>query len=114
MNRGFVKFKLTEKEKTALLELKKSIEQKYKLVVFKLFGSKVRGDFDSESDLDVLVVLEKLDWKTEIEIFELCFEVGLKYDLLFSPIVYAKDEYESSLNKITPFYLSVEKEGIAI
>lgn len=44
MNREFVKLKLSEKEKTALIELKKSIEQKYKLIVFKLFGSKLRGD----------------------------------------------------------------------
>lgn len=114
MNQEFLKLKLTEKEKTALMELKDSIGQKYNLVIFKLFGSKVRGDFDSESDFDVLIVLERLDWKTEKEIFELCFEVGLKYDLLFSPIVYAKDEYESRLNKITPFYISTEKEGVSI
>lgn len=106
--------KLSNKEKAALLELKKSIKQKYVLVDFKLFGSKVKGDSDRESDLDVLIVLETLDWKTEKAIFELCFEVGLKYDLLLSPIVYSKDEYESSPNKITPFYLSVEKEGISI
>ncbi len=31
MNREFVKLKLTEKEKAALMALKKSVEQKYKM-----------------------------------------------------------------------------------
>lgn len=103
---------ITEKEKTALKELKESVRKKYNLIVFKLFGSRARGDFDSESDLDVLIVVEILDWQIEKDIFELCFEIGLKYDLLLSPIVYSKREYESNRNKITPFYQSVEREGI--
>ncbi len=94
--------------------MKDSLSRKYNLVELKLFGSRARGDYDSESDLDVLAVLESLDWKSEKDIFEICFEVGLKYDLLFSPIVYSRDEYESELNKITPFYQSVEKEGISL
>ena len=60
-----------------------------RLVQTLLFGSKARGDFDDESDIDILAVvseednLSKLKW----EIVGWASEVSLRYNVLIVPIV---------------------------
>ncbi|MEI6125178.1 MAG: nucleotidyltransferase domain-containing protein [Pseudomonadota bacterium] len=105
---------LSPNEKAALDKLKSDISSKYNLLEMKLYGSKARGDHDSESDIDVLIVLDTLDWATEKDVYELCFTTGLAYDVLIAPMVYSKNEMASNLVKATPFYLTVQKEGIAL
>ena len=48
-----------------------------------LFGSQANGTAHKDSDYDFLIVLkEKVDWKIEREISDLCYEIDLKYDIL--------------------------------
>lgn len=106
--------KLAENERIALQKLKHAIMAKYNLVEFKLFGSKVRGDSGPESDLDIFIVLDRVNWNIEKQIYELCFEIGLEHDVVFCPVIFSHTETESILTKITPFYQAVEKEGVSI
>ena len=39
----------------------------------KLFGSKAKGDFDEESDRDVVIALDEVNWAIEKDIYEICF-----------------------------------------
>jgi len=80
----------------------------------KLIGSKARGDFDEESDIDIVIVLKDVDWDIERDIYEKCFYLGLKYDTLISPIIYSEKDINDSLTRVTPFYRTVEAEGILI
>jgi predicted nucleotidyltransferase len=105
---------LSKREKDALADIKSEISRKYRLRWMKLIGSKARGDFDEESDVDVVIVLDELKWEIEKDIYEICFYTGLKYDILISPIVYSDDEIKNKLLQATPFYKVVEKEGIPI
>ena len=105
---------LLKEEKDAITELKKELSKKYKLLWIKLIGSKARGEFDEESDTDIVIVLENVDWDIERDIYEKCFYLGLKYDILISPIIYSEKDINDSLTRITPFYRTVEAEGILI
>lgn len=109
-----VKNRLTEKEKDALSELKAEISRRYGLLWMKIFGSRARGDFDKESDIDVVIVLNEVNWAIEKDIYELCFYASLKYDILISPIIYSKREIDDKFTKATPFFRTIEKEGIII
>jgi predicted nucleotidyltransferase len=48
-----------------------------------LFGSQANGTAHKDSDYDFLIILkEKVDWKTEREISDLCYEIDLKYNII--------------------------------
>jgi predicted nucleotidyltransferase len=105
---------LLNKEKKALQQLKKELSQRYNLYWLKIIGSKVRGDSDKESDIDVVIVLDNVNWDIEKQVYELCFHIGLEYDVLISPIIYSVQETNDTLIKATPFFMSVEKEGVVL
>ena len=105
---------MTKKESDALLELKAEISRKYELLWMRIFGSKARGDFDEESDIDIVLVLNEVDWSIEKDVYELCFYIGLKYDIFISPVIYSKGEIEDKLTKASPFFKTIENEGILI
>jgi predicted nucleotidyltransferase len=106
--------KLSIKEKRALQELKESLASRYNLLEMKLFGSKAIGEGDPESDLDVFILLDHLDWETEKQIYELCFEISLENDVLLSPLLYSQEEIDDPLTRVTPFYQVLEKEGVPL
>lgn len=112
------KLKLTKKEKLALREFKEKILKKMKgeILDIKLFGSKVRGNFKRGlvSDLDVLVLLEKISPEKEALIMEIANNISIKYLLDLSPKIFSKKEYEEKLKLQIPFFLIVEKEGISL
>ena len=105
---------LNSNEANAVYKLKDELSKDYKLIQMKLFGSKAKGNYSDESDIDLLIVLEDYDWKVENEIYEICFEIGLEYDVLLSPVIFSKKEFDDKLTKITPFYKVVAKEGLQL
>ena len=106
--------RLLNKEKKALQKLKKELSQGYNLYWLKIIGSKVRGDSDKESDIDVVIVLDNVNWDIEKQVYELCFHIGLEYDVLISPIIYSVQETNDTLIKATSFFMTVEKDGVAV
>jgi uncharacterized protein len=80
-----------------------------------LYGSMARGDFDDESDIDVLVVLNEIpDYKKEFErTFRVQRELEMKYDddIIISCVMAKSLDYET---KYRPLYLNIRKEGILV
>lgn len=105
---------LTQNERSAITALKKEIAQRYALQWIKLIGSKARGDSDSESDLDVVIVLTDLSWPIEKSIYELCYALSIQYDVLISPVLFSSQEISDRYIQITPFYKVVQQEGILV
>ena len=87
--------------------------QKFRGIV--LYGSYARGDYDSDSDIDLLVLLSDehdLDHekrKVSQLARELCHRTRL-HGVLLSPMVVREDSYQKGK---TPFYLNVKREGIS-
>ncbi|WP_374757817.1 nucleotidyltransferase domain-containing protein [Telluribacter humicola] len=77
-----------------------------------LFGSYARGDYKEDSDLDLLILIEKDTIKPADKkkitypLYDIEFETGT----LISPLVFSKKDWESRKGK-TPFYENVRKEG---
>lgn len=81
-----------------------------------LFGSYARGDFEEDSDIDILILAdvtsEKLSEYRE-HIDTLCGELLWEYGIVISAFEKDTATYEKYSN-ILPFYKNIVKEGIKI
>ena len=108
---------LTGREKAALSEFVARLRERYayEVVLVVLFGSKVRGDFDEESDLDVLVVVEGNDrWPYWREITDLTSDLLQDYEVNISALVFDEEYYRWLVEHRTPIYNNTTREGILI
>ncbi len=79
-----------------------------------LFGSRARGDARSDSDWDVLILLDK-DRITTADMDEISYPIrafGWQIDEMINPIMYTTKEWEAK--SFTPFYKNVMKEGVSL
>ena len=90
-------------------ELKKVYGENLVRVI--LYGSYARGDFNSDSDIDLLIVLKEMEspGKEIDRMIEIKSEINLKYNVLISVFPVASIEYDS-LN--SPLLLNIRREGI--
>lgn len=105
---------LTTNEKQALTIFRDALVKDFGALDVRLFGSRARGEGDEESDLDVFIVLRQIDWESEKRIYGLSFDISLKYAVLISPILYSQGDIENPSIKLSPLYMTVQREGIKI
>jgi predicted nucleotidyltransferase len=79
-----------------------------------LFGSQAYDSSNAESDYDFLVVLKnKVDWKTERKISDLSYEIDLKYNIITDTHVLAESELDSLRGK-QPIFFNAISTGIHV
>lgn len=107
---------LNKVEKKAIKEFKKLLkdELREQFLFIKLFGSKARGDFHKDSDIDLIVVLEASDEKIKDKIFDKVMEILNRYEVYLSIHIYSKKEYEYLNNIPTVFMQLVQRDSINI
>jgi len=76
-----------------------------------LYGSYSRNDADNESDIDILIILDKIEsYSCEIgRTSKLVSELSLKYDKTISRVFVPQRDWAE---KVTPFLLNTRKEAI--
>lgn len=93
----------------ALLMKKLSI---YKII---LFGSRARGESTEYSDMDILVILEKIKDESDKDyVSECAWVAGFKEGIVIVPIIYTREEWENSPERSSLLALAIKKEGILI
>lgn len=80
-----------------------------------LFGSKARNTDNSESDWDILVLLNKptVTFKDEQKVRHNLFEVELEVEEPISTFVYSLTDWNTKMSA-TPFYTNIKKDGIIL
>ncbi len=81
-----------------------------------LYGSYARGDYDAESDVDVMFLVDKEEEELRKDVKKIiCIEteIGLQHDVFISPLLQSHDKYVKYL-PVIPFYQNIEREGIVI
>jgi len=106
---------LRDNEKKALQELKKILFKSFSVAEIILYGSKARGDFDEESDMDILIILNgKVDDNTREKIFSMSFKIEIKYDVIFGILVETEDFWGSPLAEAMPIHSNISREGVLV
>lgn len=87
-----------------------------KLVKIILYGSYARGDFSEDSDIDLLILVnaaqDRLHGYTDA-IYDLSYDYDQIYDVEINPVVQSFAIYDH-WKTTYPFFLNVEKEGVAV
>ncbi|MDD5673937.1 MAG: nucleotidyltransferase domain-containing protein [Chitinivibrionales bacterium] len=94
--------------------LRQRLNEKVSVVEMKVFGSRARGDNQSDSDLDVFVEVENLDRLIRRVIQDTAWELGLDYSVLIAPVVFSRFEVEQSPARSSPLMEAVREEGISV
>jgi predicted nucleotidyltransferase len=105
---------MTASDLKIALELKKRISEVTRLIDFKVFGSRARGDDDKYSDLDVFIVTESTDRAVEDKIQHIAWEVGLNYSVFISPLIFSRYEIEESPLRASPIVKNILEEGLRV
>jgi predicted nucleotidyltransferase len=102
---------LNAEEQEVLSEVAKTLRSRFGAVEVILYGSAARGDLDEESDIDLLVVLPRLDWTMQKDIIGVCFDAELRCGRVISAICYTTDEIEHSPLRSSPLVMTARREG---
>ena len=80
-----------------------------------LYGSRSRGDALSESDWDLLILVDGpiSDEHTD-RIRHRLYEIEWQYEEVISSIVRSREEWNSILYQAIPFHQRVQQEGIRL
>jgi len=99
---------------TILKELKNCLQKGYRDSVkdIILFGSQAYGHPTENSDYDVLIVLKK-DYtaRDENQIFDLCYDINLKYNIIIDAHLISEKELHTIKGK-QPIFTKAIKSGI--
>ncbi len=102
-------------EKRALEELKRGIQIEYPGAEIILFGSKARGEGSSDSDLDVLILIDHgLNESDRIKITDISYPIEIEYDVVFGKLIRNKSEWNTPVYQEIPFYRNVNREGVHV
>ena len=102
---------LNTAEREALSRVTRTLKERFGATEVLLYGSAARGQLDEESDIDLLVVLPRLDWEIQKEVSDVCFDAGLQCDRVISTLCYTTEEMEHSPLRSSPLVLTARREG---
>lgn len=97
-----------------LADLKQHLQKYYSESVkdVVLFGSRSRSDAKKYSDFDVLIIIDgDYTGKDENKIFDLCFDINIKYNILLDVHILSEKEV-ASIRGRQPIFNNALKSGL--
>jgi uncharacterized protein len=109
------KIKLKRSERIGIDKAVNVLTKLYPIKSIIMFGSKARGESDLHSDIDLLIICEqKLSWQEEKAIIEILFDIGIEFDIIFSPLFTIVNEWEGGIFKEFPIYDEIITDGVLV
>ena len=106
---------LTKAEKLALKAVVTKLKIHWPGVKVLLFGSKVKGTSDEESDLDLLIMLTcPVTEDIRRQIVHMVFDINLHYESNISVLIISQEEWDNSPLSLLPIHADIEEEGILL
>jgi len=97
-------------DKKLIDKITKKLVAAYNPIEIYLFGSYAWGTPDRDSDIDLLIIVEKSDeksYKRPIAAYDALLDINIPNDVL----VYTREEFEAMANNITTLCYQIKKRG---
>ena len=78
------------------------------------YGSRVRGDCDPGSDLDLLVELRQVTSTARRRILDRAWELSLEEGYVISVVIVSQEAFEQGPLSVSQFARNVRREGVEI
>ena len=109
---------MDKRDRNLILEFKARLPASVMAHIRKVlaFGSRVRGKGEEDSDLDLLILVDRRSPELEAKIEDTAYQVMLDYD--FKPIIsikiFTEASYRNFLREGFSFYKNIEREGVPL
>lgn len=105
---------LTLHERDVLVEFLSRLQERYsrRIAHVWLFGSKARGDFDEESDVDLLIVVRDGDDALEKAVSEIAYDLSLEHGVLLCEHVVSSWRFAQMRARQEFIYRNIVREGV--
>ena len=81
-----------------------------------LYGSYARGDFKQDSDMDIMILAdiqpEEISNLAD-RIYDITYDFEVKYEMEINPSIQSIQVYEQ-WKGVYPFFMNIEKDGVAV
>ena len=107
---------LSREEEKVIKKLKNTLKEFLgdSLVGMKLYGSRAKGDFDSDSDIDIAIIVRGLTREVKNHIFKEVAEIEVEHLLPLSTLILSEDEFNRLKRKERRIVLDIESEGVTL
>lgn len=111
-----VSLKLSPKEWEAVQKLLARLQTAYGKQIRQamLFGSKARGNAGSDSDIDILLLVEKETWALKDEISGLAADINLEADLQIDVRVIGLERWQHMARIQAGLYRTISQDAIPL
>lgn len=107
------KFIMKERDLKILHEFAVEVRKIFPGAAIRAFGSRVYDNASEYSDLDVCIVLDRIDETIDKIIMNIAWETGFRNDMVISTVTYSKNDFENGTVSASPFVKSIISTGIA-
>lgn len=107
--------RLTAADRAYLRQVKETVVEILPDAELILFGSRARGQAHAESDWDILILTDQpVDYPLEDSIREALMPIEIESGNVLPVMLETRSWWESPLNRETPFFQNVSREGVKI
>jgi predicted nucleotidyltransferase len=114
MNDNLAHLRLTERDAIEEWTTRLLAQHGRRVIELWLFGSKARGDFDADSDLDLLIILSTDDPQVRDSVRLLAARVSLEHNVLINTHIVSQERWGNLERQNAVYWQNIHRDGIPL
>lgn len=104
---------LTERDFKAVTAAVEMLTERFPVERVIVFGSKARGDFDEDSDIDLLLVTSRpVPWRERRAMIDALFDIEMAHGTIISIMLVTLEDWSSGIFTEFPIYREIMRDGV--